>query len=67
MHRKHRLDILLHALICIYVVVMDTILFLSRSLFDLVNSSYCLDLDDKRLLTWYCNLSNEERDIIRGN
>ncbi|XP_031441026.1 RNA-binding protein 44 isoform X3 [Clupea harengus] len=38
---------------------------LCRSLFDLVNSSYCLDLDDKRLLTWYCNLSNEERDIIR--
>ncbi|XP_062390341.1 RNA-binding protein 44-like [Sardina pilchardus] len=38
---------------------------LYRSLFDLVNSVYCLELEDKRLLTWYSSLSNEDRRIIQ--
>ncbi|XP_041940068.1 RNA-binding protein 44-like isoform X2 [Alosa sapidissima] len=37
---------------------------LYRSLFDLVNSVYCLELEDKRLLTWFSSLSNEDRKVI---
>ncbi|XP_062389634.1 RNA-binding protein 44 [Sardina pilchardus] len=37
---------------------------LFRSLFDLVNSSYCLKLEDQRLRTWYTSLSDEDRKII---
>ncbi|XP_048096056.1 RNA-binding protein 44 isoform X3 [Alosa alosa] len=38
---------------------------LCRSLFDLVNSSYSLELEDERLLAWYSSLSDEDRKIIQ--